>query len=136
MIDQSPADALDLLPRAIRNHPSVIPGAIAKRIQALNGLGWTSAEVRRRLIGVETADTPGAAALTRLDALATQNPPSPPPPRPRWCGQCDQRTRLQEDQLRDGRPYRCPKCHPQTTAAAAQLPSATRHGQLDNSADP
>ena len=124
--DQSPADALDLLPETVRNHSSVIPSAIAKRVQALDG--WPRTEIRRRLAGVETADRPGAAALTRLDALATQNPPSPTPPRPRWCGQCDQRTRLREDPLRDGRPYRCPECHPQTTATAARPRAATQQG--------
>ena len=110
--DQPLADAVDLLPATVRNHPSVIPNAIAKRLRVLDDLGWPRAEIGRRLTGVETADRPGAAALTRLDALARQNPPSPPPPRPRWCGRCDERTRLQEDPLRDGRPYRCPECHP------------------------
>ena len=114
--DQPPAGALNLLPEIIRNHPTVIASAIAKRIQALDDLGWSRAEIQRRLTGVETADRPGAAALTRLDALAEQNPPSPPPSRPRWCGRCNQHTRLREDQLRDDRPYRCPECHPLTTA--------------------
>lgn len=123
--DQSPTDALDLLPETVRNHPSVIPSAIGKRIQALDDLGWPRTEFRIRLAGVETADSPGAAALTRLDALATQNPPSPPLPRPDWCGICDQRTRLREDQLRDDRPYRCPECHPHTTTPAARPRSAT-----------
>lgn len=118
MIDRSPADALDLLPQTIRNHPSVIPGAIAKRVQVLYDLGWAEAEVRKQMVGVETAATPGAAILTRLDALARRDPSSPPVPHPRWCGQCDQRTRMREDQLRDNRPYRCPECHPRTTRAA------------------
>ena len=134
MNDQSPTDALDLLPETVRNHPTVIPRAIAKRIQALDDLGWPRAEIRRRLTGVETADRPGAAALTRLDAMANQNPPSPSLPRPHWCGQCDQRTRLREDPLREGRPYRCPECHPQITAPAARPRSATQHG-YDTQAD-
>jgi hypothetical protein len=123
--DQSPADALDLLPETVRHHPSVIPRAIIKRLRVLDELGWPSAEIRRRLTGVENADRPGAAALARLDALATQNPPSPLLPRPPWCGQCDQRTRLREDPLRDGRPYRCPECHPLTTAPAAAFTTSS-----------
>ena len=30
--------------------------------------------------------------------------------RPEWCGVCDERTRQREDA--QGRPYRCPECHP------------------------
>lgn len=33
-----------------------------------------------------------------------------PAPRPKWCGVCDERTRHREDA--QGRPYRCPECHP------------------------
>jgi hypothetical protein len=123
--DQSPADALDLLPETVRHHPTVIPSAIIKRLRALDDLGWPRAEIRRRLSGIETADRPGAAALTRLDALQIQHPPSLPPRHPRWCGQCDERTRLREDPLRDGRPYRCPECHPLTTAPAADFTTSS-----------
>ena len=59
------------------------------------------------------------------DALAVQNPPPPPPPHPQWCGHCDERTRLREDPLRDGRPYRCPECHPLTTAPAAAFTTSS-----------
>jgi general stress protein YciG len=134
MNDQSWTDAIDLLPETVRHHFSVIPSAIANRIQVLDDLGWPRAGIRRRLTGVETADRPGAAALTRLDALATRNPPPPTPARPRWCGQCDQRTRLREDPFREGRPYRCPECHPQATARMARPRSATQHGH-DTQAD-
>jgi len=34
-------------------------------------------------------------------------------PRPPWCGECDERTRQTET---DGRPARCPRCHPLTAA--------------------
>jgi hypothetical protein len=68
MNDQSLADALELLPETVRNHPSVVPSAIMKRLWVLDDLGWPRAEICRRLTGVENADRPGAAALTRLDA--------------------------------------------------------------------
>lgn len=32
------------------------------------------------------------------------------PPRPAWCGSCDETTRMAEAD--DGTPYRCPVCHP------------------------
>lgn len=39
------------------------------------------------------------------------NPPgSPAAAIAPWCGQCDPRTHLREDD--DGRPFRCPECHP------------------------
>jgi hypothetical protein len=87
-------DALDVFPDAVRDHPSVIPTAIAEQVHVLHDLGWPKAEIRRQLVGVETADKLGAAALTRLDALAGQEPPSPPLGLPSWSGPCNQRTRL------------------------------------------
>jgi hypothetical protein len=69
--------SLPLLPESVRDHPSVIPSAIANRIQVLDDLGWSKAEIGRRLGGVETADAPGATALTRLANLRQMNPPSP-----------------------------------------------------------
>ena len=106
------ADVLYVLPEPVRGHPSIIPTALTRRVETLERRGWTRNEIRDRLAGTETADKPGAAALTRLDALTRQDPPPPPPKRPAWCGQCDQRTRLREDPQGDDRPYRCPECHP------------------------
>lgn len=112
MNDRSPADELDLLPETVRDHPSVVPGAIAKRVHVLDDLGWPRAEVHRRLLGVETADQPGAAILAQLTGLARLKPPSPSMPRPAWCGNCDQRTRMREDASSNDRPFPCPQCHP------------------------
>jgi hypothetical protein len=90
------ADVLDVLPEPVRDHPSIVPSAIARRVQALEQRGWPRPQLRERLAGIETADKPGAAALTRLDNLAALAPPQPRPARPQWCGQCDERTRLRE----------------------------------------
>jgi hypothetical protein len=108
------ADVLDVLPEPVRDHPSIVPSAIARRVQTLDQRGWPRPQIRERLTGIETADKPGAAALTRLDNLAALAPPQPRPTRPQWCGHCDERTRLRESPHND-RPYRCPNCHPQTT---------------------
>jgi len=35
--------------------------------------------------------------------------------KPEWCGGCDERTRFAESD--DGRPYRCPSCHPLVVGA-------------------
>lgn len=37
-------------------------------------------------------------------------PAQPETPRPAWCRQCDEKTRMAEDA--DRRPVRCPRCHP------------------------
>jgi hypothetical protein len=109
------ADLLDILPASVRDHPSVIPSALARRLQILQRRGWPRAEIRRRLVGIETADKPGAAALTRLTDLAGLAPPAARLKRPPWCGHCDQRTRMREGTDGDDRPYLCPQCHPRTT---------------------
>lgn len=121
------ADVFDVLPEPVRDHPSVVPSAIARRVRTLDQRGWPRPQVRERLAGIETADKPGAAALTRLDNLAALAPPRPRPARPQWCGQCDERTWLRES-AHDDRLYRCPDCHPRTTpksANPAERPCAT-----------
>jgi hypothetical protein len=55
-------DVLDVLPEPVRDHPSVIPSALTRRLQVLERRGWPRADIRRRLVGIETADKPGAAA--------------------------------------------------------------------------
>jgi hypothetical protein len=88
-----------------------VPSAIARHVRALEQRGWLRAQIRERLTGIQTADKPGAAAITRLSDLATAAIPSPQPERPPWCGHCDQRTRLREDADNEDRPYACPRCH-------------------------
>jgi hypothetical protein len=111
------SDVLDVLAEAVRDHPSVVPSAIARRVRALEQRGWPRDAVRERLAGIESAEAPGAAALTRLDALAALAPPAPTRTRPPWCRHCDERTRLRESAHHD-RVYRCPDCHPRTAIAA------------------
>jgi len=112
------ADVLDVLPEPVRDHPSIVLSAIARRVRTLDQRGWPRPQVREHLAGIETADKPGAAALTRLDNLAALAPPQSRPARPQWCGQCDERTRLCET-AHDDRLYRCPDCHPRTTPKPA-----------------
>ncbi len=52
--------------------------------------------------------------------LAAHNPGGPP--KPQWCGECDEETRLAE--LPDGQMTRCIRCHPlaQTRPAASEPP--------------
>jgi hypothetical protein len=130
--DPPSADALDVLPESVRAHPSVVPTAIDRRVQALERHGWPRAQIRTRLVGIETAHAPGAAALARLASLTGHNPPATPRARPRWCGVCDQRTRMREDTDHDDRPYPCPECHPRTTPEPST--QAVRQGATGSAA--
>jgi hypothetical protein len=131
----STAAALDVLPESVRDHPSVVPSAIARHIQPLERRGWPRAQIRERLAGIETADAPGAAALTRLADLAAIDAPAPRPERPPWCGHCDQRTHLREHDDGDGRPYRCPDCHPHSAVTNQQGTLTNASRQLSGPAD-
>jgi hypothetical protein len=55
-----------------------------------------------------------SSSRTRSSARgAGANAPRPPhanPEKPPWCGECDERTRMLEDD--QGRPSHCPACHP------------------------
>lgn len=77
------ADALDVLPEPVRGHPSVVPSTLTRRLRTLDQRGWPRVEIRKRLAGIETAEAPGAAALTRLGDLARlTHPPCGPSVRP------------------------------------------------------
>jgi hypothetical protein len=46
---------------------------------------------------------------------ATRVEASKPPPKPQWCGDCNQQSRLMEPD--EGPSYRCPACHPLAVAS-------------------
>lgn len=74
-----------LLEKVRRDHPYVkVPSAWLREVHRNGDLGMMLADVRA---GMELK-------------------PAPPP----WCRSCDERTRQIE--LDDGRPARCPRCHP------------------------
>ena len=56
---------------------------------------------------------PGA-VIARLRSIAHQPPPEQPTPKPEWCGECDERTRLVEEA---NGAQRCLRCHPIRTGA-------------------
>jgi hypothetical protein len=110
------------------DHPLQHTARDPRLARLLLGLGATEAQAE--LIAARLHDDPGihspytyvlavvgdgdgGAWLGRMLAdLNAQDPsgdPRPPPPKPPWCGECDQQTRLIE--LPDG-PARCIRCHP------------------------
>ena len=82
--------------------------------------GWPQAELAAHLTrNPYNVKIPAALLAARLrdlpDAPATLPMDDPRDP---WCGMCDERTRLVEDDD-DGRPHSCPDCHPDRARRAS-----------------
>lgn len=90
---------------------------LAPKVEQLLGGEWTSDSLERRLTaGIESEHSPTAAVIRRVEGLAGQRSKgTPPPPRPPWCGVCDEHTRQREND--EGLPYRCPQCNPRCVSA-------------------
>ena len=106
------------LPEHLRpNHTKQLAALLDQTTQQ----GWSSLALARRIEADLSAGTysPGA-VIARLRALANEPPPPPKPQRPKWCGACDESTRLIE-QEQNGRPVAgyCPACHPKSKETAA-----------------
>jgi hypothetical protein len=91
--------------------------------------GWSP----RRIVEVVTEQTwegarnPAAVLTHRLSELAAANPAHDVATAwPTWCGTCDEATRHVDDL--DGRPHRCPSCHPETRLPA---PTSRRQAEVD-----
>jgi DNA-binding transcriptional ArsR family regulator len=72
--------------------------------------GWTSDALVQAVANPswEGSTHPPGLLAKRLLNCAQQTPPRPAQVRPPWCTQCDERTRM----IDDDRPARCPNCHP------------------------
>jgi hypothetical protein len=79
--------------------------------------GHSAAAIERVLTEARSYRSPAAGVVEQVralpDLLASQPQRRPVPP---WCGECDPVGRMAE--AADGRPRRCPRCHPGATAAA------------------
>lgn len=91
------------------SHAGRLRGLIRQRLEA----GVTPAEVLEdaRTVTTEVLDPPAmfARAVRREPWIA-----EPAFALPAWCGECVEESRLLEDE--DGRPRRCPVCHPRSVA--------------------
>ncbi|MQA87265.1 MAG: hypothetical protein GEV03_22215 [Streptosporangiales bacterium] len=86
-------------------------------IGAALATGWRPRDLATHLDGNTTGvRNPYAVLRARLADLP--DPPPVAPPRPPWCGHCHPDTRHIEN--RDGRPARCPACHPLTAGGEAE----------------
>lgn len=109
----SGARLLTSLPAKYRLDPQTI-SRLAPRVELLLA-GSTPAELVRRLTaGIDSAHDPVAALVRRVEGLPLPKG-VPAPPRPAWCGECDEHTRHRENA--EGQPYRCPQCNPRAVSA-------------------
>lgn len=84
---------------------------LAHAVRIALAAGWTPQGLAT-CVGANAAGvrSPYAVLSVRLSSDELPAPPARLPPRPPWCGSCDQRTRHVAGP--DGRPGRCPTCHP------------------------
>lgn len=109
----SGARLLTSLPAKYRLDPQTI-SHLAPRVELLLA-GSTPAELVRRLTaGIDSAHDPVAALVRRIEGLPLPKG-VPAPPRPAWCGECDERTRMRETP--DDKVVRCTRCNPRAVSA-------------------
>lgn len=87
---------------------------LAPRVELLLAESTPAELVRRLTAGIDSAHDPVAALVRRIEVLPLPKGVATPP-RPEWCGECDERTRQVETP--DDKVARCPRCHPQRVAA-------------------
>lgn len=117
---------LNELTRQLQTHRQVRPsmlGRLARVVAEHMDRGWTVEALRgHHALGgsFDGADVVGAVLATRIRELG--DPPAPARQRPVWCGDptCHEQTRMRvrPDSL-DGKPVRCPACHPLSAAGKA-----------------
>jgi hypothetical protein len=90
---------------------------LAPAVLAALNAGWTLHELARFAgANVGGVRNPYAVLAVRLSAAELPPPPGQLPPRPPWCGECDERTRMVG--FYSEAPHPCPRCKP--TARAQQ----------------
>ena len=125
--DAKPEEGEDSLPGENPDLPALT--AEVRRIRS----AWSTRSIRRALADESVTERPWPLVRAAMLAVArdpeSKHPgrllgdgpwwetpaPRSAPRRPPWCGSCDERTRLLEDD--QGRPYRCPECHPKAEAS-------------------
>jgi hypothetical protein len=109
--------------------PKRTPGAITALVAEIRGIrtDWARGSIERALSHPDVLDRPWPLVVTAALAVARDPESNLPgrlaadghwwhqkpgrgsrPPRPPWCGSCDEQTRLVGDDI----PRRCPDCHP------------------------
>jgi len=92
----------------VKQKKNALVDALAAKLDA----GVTKQAVRDRLGGLASAKSPLGMALYRVESL-TPDAGAPAEPRPEWCGECPEGTRIiYSEEL--NRMQRCPDCHPQS----------------------
>lgn len=90
----------------VRKKKTQLVDALTNRLDA----GVKPLDVREKLGGLSATKFPLGAALSRIESLTPPQDGSGTP-RPEWCGQCPQGTRIEYSEELE-RMVRCPRCHP------------------------
>lgn len=110
------AEFLRRLPPRFQPAPAAV-ARLAPMVDQLLAGDYTAATLLARLTaGIDSEYSPAAAIVRRVEKLAAELRKGSPPPRPSWCGECDEHTRMRE-MPGTGQPYRCPHCHPRSVAS-------------------
>jgi len=92
----------------VRKKKNQLVDALTDRLDA----GVKPRDVREKLGGLSATKFPLGAALSRIESLTPPQGGSGTP-RPEWCGQCPQGTRIEYSEELE-RMVRCPNCHPES----------------------
>jgi hypothetical protein len=101
-----------------------------KSLAACVRQGWTPDALVQAVAAPswEGSTHPPGLLAKRLADCAQQTPPRPAPVRPPWCTQCDERTRM----IDDDHPARCPNCHPFSVSRARRGQDVSEMSYLDH----
>src|SRR5690606_2194886 len=99
---------------------------VAAALRGEQGRPWPAAALAAYLSGGNTAGIRSAYAVLQARLRDLPDPPTPARTvtRPEHCGTCYEPTRHRDDD--HGRPYPCPRCHPDPRRRAAGAETETR----------
>ena len=105
---------------------------LAPAVKAALDMGWTpSSPAAFTGANIDGVRSPYAVLTSRLSPAELPRPIGHGPPRPPWCGQCDQATRMLGFDGDSPRP--CPRCKPGTASGREPVMSRTGPGAIAES---
>jgi hypothetical protein len=104
---------------------------LAPAVKAALDIGWTPSSLAAFTgANIDGVRSPYAVLTSRLSPAELPRPIGHGPPRPPWCGQCDQATRMLGFDGDSPRP--CPRCKPGTASGREPVMSRTGPGAAES----